>query len=53
MIPDWFAVISEFTHWMSPLRAGLYDFWGAWLRYNTLEWNNHYSGHPAVTNYVL
>ena len=48
MIPKWFAVISEFTHRVSPLRAGLHGFWGAWLRNNALEWNNHYSGHPAL-----
>jgi hypothetical protein len=41
MIPNWFAVISEFTHRVSPLRAGLHVFWNAWLRYNALEWNNH------------
>ncbi len=48
MILNWFPVISGFTHWVSPLRAGLHGFWGAWLRYNSLEWNNHYSGHPAL-----
>ena len=35
MISNWFLVISEFTHWMSPLRAGLHGCWGAWLRYNS------------------
>jgi len=39
MIPVRFPVISGFTHPVSPLRAGLYGFWGAWLRYNSLEWN--------------
>ena len=53
MIQNWLPVISGFTCWASPLRAGLHGFRGAWLRYNSLEWNNHYSGHPAVTNYVL
>jgi hypothetical protein len=48
MIPNWFPLISEFTHWVSPLRDGLHGFWGAWLRYNSLEWNDHYSGHPAL-----
>jgi hypothetical protein len=41
MIPNWFTMLSEFTRWVSPLRAGLHGFWGAWLRYNSLEWNNH------------
>jgi hypothetical protein len=48
MIPVRFPVILGFTHPVSPLRAGLHGFWGAWLRYNSLEWNNHYSGHPAL-----
>jgi hypothetical protein len=26
MIPNWFPVISEFTHWVSPLRAGVCGF---------------------------
>jgi hypothetical protein len=41
MIPVRFPVILGFTHQVSPLRAGLHGFWGAWLRYNSLEWNNH------------
>jgi hypothetical protein len=41
MIPNWFPMLSNFTLWVSPLRAGLHGFWGAWLRYNSLEWNNH------------
>ena len=48
MIPNWFPMLSDFTLWASPLRAGLHGFWGAWLGYNVLEWNNHYSGHPAL-----
>jgi hypothetical protein len=48
MIPIWICVNSGFIHCVSPLRAGLHDFLGAWLRYNSLEWNNHYSGHPAL-----
>ena len=35
MIRNWFPVISGFTHWVSPLRAGLHGFWGAWPRYNS------------------
>jgi hypothetical protein len=35
MIPNWFPMISEFTHCVSPLRAGLHGFWDAWLRYNS------------------
>jgi len=35
MIPVWFPVILGFTHPVSPLRAGLHGFWGAWLRYNS------------------
>jgi hypothetical protein len=41
MIPVRFAGILGFTHPVSPLRAGLHVLWGAWLRYNSLEWNNH------------
>ncbi len=48
MIPVRFPVILGFNHPVSALRAGLHGFWGAWLRYNSLEWNNHYSGHPAL-----
>ncbi len=35
MILNWFPVMSAFTHWVSPLRAGLHGFWCAWLRYNS------------------
>jgi hypothetical protein len=48
MIPIWIRANSGFTHWVRSLRAGLHSFWGTWLRYNSLEWNNHYSGHPAL-----
>jgi hypothetical protein len=62
MIPVRFPVISGFTHPVSTLRAGLHGFLGTWLRYNSQysdklinislseyhEWNNHYSGHPAL-----
>jgi hypothetical protein len=48
MIPVRFPVISEFTHWLIPLRAGLHGFWGTWLCYNALEWNDHYSWYPAL-----
>ena len=41
MIPNWFPAISGFTHWLSPLRAGLHGFWAALLRYNSLVWNEH------------
>ncbi len=41
MIPVRFPVIIGFTHPVGLLRAGLHGFWGAWLRYNSLEWNNH------------
>ena len=43
MIPARFPVILGFTHPASPLRAGLHGFWGAWLRYNSLEWSNHFA----------
>jgi hypothetical protein len=43
MIPNWFFTVSGHTYWVSPLRAGLHGFRGAWLRYNSLEWNNHYA----------
>jgi hypothetical protein len=43
MIPVRFPVIFGYTHWVRPLRTGLHGFWGAWLRYNSLEWNNHYA----------
>jgi hypothetical protein len=48
MIPDWFQTITGLSHSVSPLQAGLHGFLGARLRYNSLEWNNHYSGHPAL-----
>ena len=35
MIPVRFPVSLGFTHPVSPLRAGLHGFWGAWLRYNS------------------
>jgi len=41
MIPVRFPAILGFTHLVSPLLAGLHGFWGTWLRYNSLEWNNH------------
>ena len=31
----------KITHWVSTLRAGLHAFPGAWLRCNSLEWNDH------------
>ena len=34
-------MILLFTRLVSPLRAGLHGFQGAWLRYNSLEWNDH------------
>ncbi len=48
MIPVRFPVVLGFTHSVSPLRAGLHGFRDAWLRFNSLEWNNHYSGLPAL-----
>ncbi len=50
MIPVRFPVILGFIHPVSPLRAGLHGFWGARLRYNSLEWNNHFPAsalHPT------
>jgi len=41
MIPDLFLALIGVTHWVSLLRAELHDFCGAWLRYNSLEWNSH------------
>jgi hypothetical protein len=38
MIPTCFSMV---THLVSSLRAGLHGFQGAWLRYNSLEWNDH------------
>jgi hypothetical protein len=40
-----FFMIGRFTRLVSPLRGGLHDFYGTWLRCNSLEWNNH-SAYP-------
>jgi hypothetical protein len=48
MIASWFLVQQDLSFRLHPLRIGLHDYWGTWLRYNSLEWNNHYSGHPAL-----
>ncbi len=29
------------TDWAGALRGGLHGYGGAWLRCNSLEWNNH------------
>ncbi|MFA7239136.1 MAG: hypothetical protein WC091_03425 [Sulfuricellaceae bacterium] len=36
-----FSATLPFTRWVSPLQAGLHGFAGAWLRCNSLEWNDH------------
>ncbi len=49
MNTNWLPVIMSFTQWVILLRAGgLQGFWATWLCYNSLEWNDHYSGHPAL-----
>ena len=38
-----FCLFIEFglTVLVTPLWGGLHGFYGAWLRCNSLEWNNH------------
>ena len=33
------VMVYVFTRLVTPLRGGLHDFWGAWRRCNSLEWN--------------
>ncbi|MFA7241741.1 MAG: hypothetical protein WC091_16640 [Sulfuricellaceae bacterium] len=41
MIPINFFIIFRSARLVSPLRRGLHDFWDAWRRCNSLEWNDH------------
>ncbi|MFA7239493.1 MAG: hypothetical protein WC091_05215 [Sulfuricellaceae bacterium] len=36
-----FVIYFAFTCLVKALRAGLHGFPGAWLRCNSLEWNDH------------
>ncbi len=45
MIQGRLFLVSGFTRLVSPLRVGLHNLRGAWLRCNSLEWNNH-SAYP-------
>ncbi len=36
-----FIMNFAFTRLVTPLQAELHNFWGAWPRCNSLEWNDH------------